>query len=125
MKKILIWRTLLIAAMLILCFYTKRTIAQTTAGWKELVVGLSSTDHTDITYLLPVINTIPGISYQGFCETHRCLLVLFDPSVYVEEQELVTVFAEHKLQLYPKANTTFRMIKAECIVASLPAADQE
>ncbi|MBK9729740.1 MAG: hypothetical protein IPO83_00340 [Chitinophagaceae bacterium] len=116
MKINIIQRGLLILlSFFILCF-TNRSAAQTTTGWKEMVAGLSPADHTGIDYLVPVIRSMPGISYSGYCEKHSCLLLLFDPAIYPEEEMLIHAFAERKLSIYPKGNTTFRMISEECYI---------
>lgn len=92
--------------------------AQSTEGWKELVAGLSPADDTGISYLVPRISEIPGISYAGYCPFHKCLLLRFDPSVYSNEEMLVNVFVEKKIKIYPKANTTFKLIAGECTDAT-------
>ncbi|MEP7127373.1 MAG: hypothetical protein ABI729_00840 [Chitinophagales bacterium] len=107
---------LILLSCFILCF-ANRSVAQTTTGWKEMVAGLSPADHTGIDYLVPVIRSMPGVSYMGYCEKQSCLLFLFDPAIYPEEEMLLHAFAERKLRIYPKGNTTFRMITEECSIA--------
>lgn len=91
-----------------------RMMAQATDGWKEMVAGLPADDHTAPEYLLPVIKAIPGVSYEGFCDSQRCLLLLFDPYLYAETGQLVDTFAAYKIRLFPKENTTFRMLLHDC-----------
>lgn len=103
---------------LLMFLWNSTSQAQSTEGWKELVAGLSPADDTGISYLVPRISAIPGISYEGYCPLHKCLLLRFDPSVYSNEEMLVNVFVEKKIKIYPKANTTFKLITEECTDAT-------
>ena len=125
MRKIRIQSALLIVVLISLIVFSKRTLAQSTDGWKEMVLGLSPLDNIVFEKLLPVIYSMPGISYRGFCAEHKCLLILFDPAVHTGEQQLTKAFAERKTKVFPKGNTTFEMITAECIIITPIAIDEE
>jgi hypothetical protein len=101
-------------AVLFFLFRVNGTKAQSVESWKELVAGLPAEDQTAIEYILPVVKSIPGISYNGYCDAQRCLLLLFDPYLYAESSLLVTAFANQKIKIYPKYNTTFQMMEQEC-----------
>ncbi len=106
------------SVLLLSVLYCRSSQAQSTQGWKEMVAGLSQADNTAIEYLVPRISAIPGISYVGYCELHKCVMFLFDPSVYNSEQMLVNVFVDKKIKIYPKANTTIKLITGECTDAT-------
>lgn len=95
-------------------YMNNHVMAQSVDGWKEMVAGLPADDHTAPEFLLPVIKAIPGVSYEGFCDSQRCLLLLFDPYLYVETGQLVDAFAVNKIKIFPKVNTTFRMMMHDC-----------
>lgn len=125
MRKIQIQSILLIVMLIALFVFSKRSFAQSTGTWKEMVIGLSPADNTSFEYLLPVISSIPGISYKGFCAEHKCVLILFDPYVYTEERQLADAFAEKKIKIFPKENTTFQMISAECSITTSQVIDEK
>lgn len=103
----------------------QNTHAQAAEGWKELVAGLPAEDQTAIEFILPAIKSIPGISFSGYCETERCLLLLFDPYLYPEPSLLVTAFANQKIKIYPKHNTTFQMMGQGCTSPVLEIPDRD
>ncbi|MBK6484238.1 MAG: hypothetical protein IPG01_14165 [Chitinophagaceae bacterium] len=105
--------------------FVQFTRAQSVEGWKELVAGLPAEDQTAIEFILPAVKSIPGISYSGYCEAQRCLLLLFDPYMYAEPSQLVSAFANQKIKIYPKHNTTFHMMEQECTSPVLQIPDRD
>lgn len=105
--------------------FVQFTQAQSVEGWKELVAGLPAEDQTAIEFILPVVKSIPGISYNGYCEAQRCLLLLFDPYMYAEPSQLMSAFANHKIKIYPKHNITFHMMEQECTSPVLQIPDRD
>lgn len=110
----------LLAVLLLLFIHPQSTKAQASSGWKQMVAGLSSFDSRNIENLIPSILTVPGISYQGYCSESNCILLFFDPAVYTEEQQITDAFALRKLKIFPKSNTTFKMITDACDLSLLP-----
>jgi hypothetical protein len=93
--------------------------------WKQAVVGLSSSDSRNIDPLIPQIASIPGISYYGYCSSLGCILILFDPTVYLDEGELENAFAMRKMRIFFKENTTFKMITDVCEIIKPPSIAKE
>ena len=112
-------RMWLLTMLLVFFVQLQQAKSQSTSGWKQMVAGLSSYDSHNIENLIPSILTVPGISYQGYCATSNCILLLFDPAIYTEEQQITDAFTFRKLKIFPKSNTTFKMITDECDL-SLP-----
>lgn len=102
-----------------------KVIAQSKAAWKELVAGIAPSDPTRMDHLVTVISSITGVKCTGFCEPHKCLLLLFDPSLYTQPGMLTDSLALHKIVIYPKANTTFKMMESECTVSMSVPIHQE
>ena len=110
----------------IVCMFmliSSTSYSQTKSHWKEFVAGLSPYDNTQLDHLLAEVNLIHGVKYQGYCKDHRCLLLLFDAGIYESEEEVVSVFAEHKITLLPKFNTDFKTITATCGALTLTKKD--